>query len=68
MSAPGRTEQGRELSPLGITPNQALGCSDHSYGYPRQYPAKTEAGNGKRYSIFFTELGPDVSLQSYSRH
>jgi hypothetical protein len=41
MSAPGRTEHGRELSPLGITPNQALGRADHSYGYLRRYLAKT---------------------------
>jgi hypothetical protein len=44
MSAPERTEQGRELSPFSITPNQALERSDRSHGNPRQYLAKTKRG------------------------
>jgi len=70
MSAPGQTEHGRELSPFGITPNQALGRADRSYGYLRRYLAKTtkrehETENG---TVYFTLPVPDISARSYSKH
>jgi hypothetical protein len=62
MSTPGRTEQGRELSPFDITPNQALARSDRSYGYPRQYLTKRTERSTKRETVqhLFVFIVPKV--------